>query len=210
MKSFDNYVNETVEMLSEKSINKINKEFTETVNKMAEKAEEYKAAEGDAKAAILAELKELTTKRNDLMKELDKAVAGKDRNVELAITEKTYNKNSLMKAMKADDGMIQLGNGQEYVIYAYDNGNDDNDDDMWGDKTIFALDQVVEIIAIGRFDGEEHEINYSDIVSYNESVVNEASGDLKIGDHGIDYNDNVVEIIAIGRKIAKMFKKETC
>ena len=74
------------------------------------------------------------------------------------VTEKTYNKKSLMKAMKADDGMIQLGNGQEYVIYAYGNGNDDNDD-MWGDKTIFALDQ----------DGEEHEVEYSDIVSYNEN-----------------------------------------
>ena len=31
---------------------------------------------------------------------------------------------------------------------------------MWGDKTIFALDQ----------DGGEHEIKYSDIVSYNEST----------------------------------------
>jgi len=77
---------------------------------------------------------------------------------ESVVTEKTYNKKSLMKAMKADDGMIQLGNGQEYVIYAYGNGNDDNDN-MWGDKSIFALDQ----------DGEEHEIEYSDIVSYNEA-----------------------------------------
>ena len=81
---------------------------------------------------------------------------------ESAVTEKSYNKKSLMKAMKADDGMIQLGNGEEYIIYAYDNGNDDNDA-MWGDDTIFALDQ----------DGEEHEIKYSDIVSYNESAVNE-------------------------------------
>ena len=77
---------------------------------------------------------------------------------ESTITEGKFNKRSLMRAMKRDDGMIQLGNGQEYVIYAYDNGNDDNDD-MWGDKTIFALDQ----------DGGEHEIKYSDIVSYNES-----------------------------------------
>jgi hypothetical protein len=77
---------------------------------------------------------------------------------ESTITEGKFNKRSLMKAMKKDDGMIQLGNGQEYVIYAYDNGNDDNDD-MWGDKTIFALDQ----------DGEEHEIEYSDIVRYDES-----------------------------------------
>lgn len=77
---------------------------------------------------------------------------------ESVVTEKTYNKKSLMKAMKADDGMIQLGNGEEYIIYAYGNGNDDNDD-MWQDDVIFALDQ----------DGEEHEIEYSDIVSYNEA-----------------------------------------
>jgi hypothetical protein len=65
--------------------------------------------------------------------------------------------------VKKDDGFIQLGNGEEYLIYKYDNGNDDNDE-MWGDKTIFALDQ----------DGGEHEIKYSDIVSYNESIVTEA------------------------------------
>ena len=76
---------------------------------------------------------------------------------EANINEAKFNKKSLIKAMKKDDGMIQLSNGQEYIIYAFDNGNDDNDD-MWGDKTIFALDQ----------DGGEHEIKYSDIVSYNE------------------------------------------
>ena len=74
------------------------------------------------------------------------------------VTEAKFNKKSLMKAMKKDDGFIQLGNGQEYVIYNPNNGNQDNTD-MWDDKVIFALDQ----------DGEEHEIKYSDIVSYNES-----------------------------------------
>ena len=78
------------------------------------------------------------------------------------INEAKFNKKSLMNKMKKDDGMIQLGNGEEYVIYAFGNGNDDNDS-MWGDKTIFALDQ----------DGGEHEIKYSDIVSYNESKINE-------------------------------------
>ena len=76
---------------------------------------------------------------------------------EANVNEAKFNKKSLIKAMKKDDGMIQLGNGQEYIIYAFNNGNDDNDA-MWGDKTIFALDQ----------DGEEHEVKYSDIVSYNE------------------------------------------
>jgi len=74
------------------------------------------------------------------------------------VTEAKFNKKSLMKAMKKDDGMIQLGNGQEYVIYNPNNGNDDNAD-MWQDKVIFGLDQ----------DGEEHEIEYSDIVRYDES-----------------------------------------
>ena len=76
---------------------------------------------------------------------------------EAEVNEAKYNKKTLMKAMKKDDGMIQLGNGQEYVIYNLNNGNDDNAD-MWQDKVIFGLDQ----------DGEEHEVKYSDIVSYKE------------------------------------------
>ena len=96
---------------------------------------------------LKAEFKELQAKYKRVMPEN-----------ESAITEAKFDKKKLMKAMKQDDGMIQLGNGQEYVIYAYDNGNDDNDA-MWGDKSIFALDQ----------DGEEHEVKYSDIVSYNEA-----------------------------------------
>ena len=81
---------------------------------------------------------------------------------DFSVNEAKFNKKSLIKKMKKDDGMIQLGNGEEYIIYAFGNGNKDNDE-MWGDKTIFALDQ----------DGGEHEIKYSDIVSYNESKVNE-------------------------------------
>ena len=75
-----------------------------------------------------------------------------------SVNEAKFTKKSLMRAMKKDDGMIQLGNGKEYVIYNPNNGNDDNTD-MWQDKVIFGLDQ----------DGEEHEIKYSDIVRYDES-----------------------------------------
>ena len=63
------------------------------------------------------------------------------------VNEAKFDKKKLMKAMKHDDGMIQLGNGQEYVIYNPNNGNDDNTD-MWKDKVIFAL--------IKTFDLEEH------------------------------------------------------
>ena len=79
------------------------------------------------------------------------------------VNEAKFDKKKLMKAMKHDDGIIQLANGDEFIIYNPDNGNDENTA-MWNDKVIFALDQ----------DGEEHEVKYSDIVSYNESEVNEA------------------------------------
>ena len=100
---------------------------------------------------------------NELQKEYPGAtiniesMTGETLFVESIITEGNFDKKKLMKVMKKDDGMIQLGNGQEYIIYNPNNGNDDNTD-MWDDKVIFALDQ----------DGEEHEIRYSDIVSYNE------------------------------------------
>ena len=91
---------------------------------------------------------------DDAMKAATKFVDG----IKESVNEAKFTKRSLMKAMKKDDGMIQLGNGQEYVIYNPNNGNDDNAD-MWQDKVIFGLDQ----------DGEEHEIEYSDIVRYDES-----------------------------------------
>ena len=78
---------------------------------------------------------------------------------ESAVNEAKFDKKKLMKAVKGDDGIISTGDGKEYVIYKYGNGNDDNDA-MWNDKSIFALDQ----------DGEEHEIEYSDIVRYDESI----------------------------------------
>ena len=108
----------------------------------------------------------------------------------LGLTEAKFNKKSLMKAMKADDGMVQLGNGKEYVIYAYDNGNDDNDD-MWGDKTIFGLDQ----------DGEEHEIEYSDIVSYNESTVNEKDDAGTHLDNLADLVGNAKSFMNVGKEL---------
>ena len=83
---------------------------------------------------------------------------GKTYKVEEAVTEAKFDKKKLMKAMKHDDGIIQLANGDEFIIYNPDNGNDENTA-MWNDKVIFALDQ----------DGEEHEVKYSDIVSYNEA-----------------------------------------
>lgn len=93
MSTFDKYLNETLNMLNERSINKINKEFSEVVVKMAGLAKEYSTAKGEDKAKILAELKELTANKKALTNELDDVVAGKDRDVELAIKE-AYGKSA--------------------------------------------------------------------------------------------------------------------
>ena len=79
-------VNESNEDLNEgRSINKIQKDWSDITSKMAATATEWKAAEGDAKAKLLADLKEMTAKKKALEAELDAAVAGKDKDLELAV-----------------------------------------------------------------------------------------------------------------------------
>jgi len=100
--------------------------------------------------------------------------------LESVVTEAKFDKKSLTKAIKnLDDGII-LVNGQEYIIYNPDNGNDDNTA-MWGNDTIFALDQ----------DGEEHEFKYSEIERFSESVVNEA--EIKSDDEFKEYAFTVLK-----------------
>ena len=71
--------------------------------------------------------------------------------------EEDYSKESLLKALgDADDAFIQLGNGRELIIYNPNSNNDDNAD-MWGDDTVFAVDK----------DGQEEEIDYRDIAGIN-------------------------------------------
>ena len=69
--------------------------------------------------------------------------------------EEDYSKESLLKALgDADDAFIYLGDGRELLIYNPNSNNDDNAD-MWGDDTVFAVDK----------DGQEEEIDYRDIES---------------------------------------------
>ena len=65
-----------------------------------------------------------------------------------------FDKDSLRKALgDADDAFISIS-GENYIIYNPDSNNQNNAD-MWIDKSIFAVDK----------DGEEHEIYYKDIDS---------------------------------------------
>jgi hypothetical protein len=81
---------------------------------------------------------------------------------ESVVTEAKYTKKSLLKAMTQDDGDITTTDGKEYVVYKYAYNRRLNNT-IWQDDVVMALDQ----------DGEEWEIKYSDIASYNESTVTE-------------------------------------
>ena len=73
--------------LNERSINKISKDHAATVLAMSTTVGEWKASEGDRKEELMQKLRELNKQKADLEKELDAAVAGKDKNVQLALTE---------------------------------------------------------------------------------------------------------------------------
>jgi len=70
-----------------RSINKISKDHAQTVLDMAKTAGEWKEAEGDRKSELLEKLRELNKRKAELEKELDDAVAGKDRNLQLSLEE---------------------------------------------------------------------------------------------------------------------------
>ena len=74
-------VNESAE------IDRYTKEFFSIVNTMKETADKWKKAEGDEKAKLFHQLKDLTAQKKDIESKLDAAVAGKDRNLELIISE---------------------------------------------------------------------------------------------------------------------------
>ena len=82
------YIEES-NILEARSINKISKEFGETVNKMKDIVKIYIAAEdgSDEKAATRQQLIDLTAKKKALTNELDDAVAGKNKDVKLVISE---------------------------------------------------------------------------------------------------------------------------
>ena len=70
-----------------RSINKISKDHAKVVLDMAKTAGEWKEAEGDRKSELLEKLRELNKRKAELEKELDDAVAGKDRNLQLSLEE---------------------------------------------------------------------------------------------------------------------------
>lgn len=82
-----NAVKESLGLLEGRSINKISKDHASTVLAMSTTVKEWKEAEGDRKEELMQKLRELNKQKADLEKELDDAVAGKDRNLQLSLEE---------------------------------------------------------------------------------------------------------------------------
>lgn len=80
--------NESVESIDEaRSISKIQYDWSKVTTQMQATAQNWKAAEGPAKEMLLGKLKEMTTQKKALEAELDAAIADKDKDLELVVTE---------------------------------------------------------------------------------------------------------------------------
>ena len=80
--------NESVESIDEaRSISKIQYDWSKVTTQMQATAQNWKAAEGAAKESLLGKLKEMTAQKKALEAELDAAIADKDKDLELVVTE---------------------------------------------------------------------------------------------------------------------------
>ena len=128
LKSLKDSVSESVEnddVNEARSINKIQTEWTKVTNAMKDTAASWKAAEGDAKTALLNTLKEMTAKKKALEAELDAVVSDKDKDLELAM------ESMVLKLYSVDEGfevhysdgvraMKKFGNEKQAIDFAKD------------------------------------------------------------------------------------------
>jgi hypothetical protein len=108
-----------------RSINKIQTEWTKVTNAMKDTAASWKAAEGDAKTALLSTLKEMTAKKKALEAELDAVVSDKEKDLELAMESMTLVLRSVDEGFEVhySDGvraMKKFGNEKQAIDFAKD------------------------------------------------------------------------------------------
>jgi len=129
--------NENIGEINEaRSITKISKELANVTSRMKELADEFYGGElGSAERVkeIKNELRELTPKKKALIQELDDSVAGKDRNIELAIEESLLSDEELLEnhlnekitvkqaLRNASDALLETPQGKKFdTEYIYD------------------------------------------------------------------------------------------
>lgn len=129
-----------------RSINKIQKEWSETTTKMQQKAGDWKVAEGDRKSELLDEMKALTAKKRQLEAELDAAVAGKDKDLELVVSE--GNAFGAARAKAIADGAKEFEfEGETYKVE--DVGPDDKENaEEFVEESKLTLDALVEMFEV--------------------------------------------------------------
>jgi hypothetical protein len=77
-----------------RTIAKIQYDWSKLTTTMAATAQNWKAAEGPAKEMLLGKLKEMTAQKKALEAELDAAIADKDKDIELVVTESKENEEA--------------------------------------------------------------------------------------------------------------------
>ena len=123
LKSLKDSVNESIEnddVNEARSINKIQTEWTKVTNAMKDTAASWKAAEGDAKTALLNTLKEMTAKKKALEAELDAVVSDKDKDLELAMESLNINEGFEVHYSDGVRAMKKFGNEKQAIDFAKD------------------------------------------------------------------------------------------
>ncbi len=108
-------IEESIELNEARSINKIQNEWTKVTAEMKSTVDSWKKAEGDAKAPLLAKLKELTAKKNALESELNDAISDKDKDLELVVSEGNAFVYAAAKAKQEGKKEFEF-NGKTYKV----------------------------------------------------------------------------------------------
>jgi len=188
----ESVVNETeVEVITEgRSINKIQKEWSQTTTDMQQKVASWREAEGDRKTEILEELKALTVKKNQLESELEASVAGKDKDVQLAISESLLEKEvaegnafGAARAKAIADGEKEFEvEGETYKVEDVDKEDEENAEEFVEES---ATNEAKEHSFIFNYNTDEDDIKYI------QKVLDGAGADA-VANAGIDSEEMVI------------------
>jgi DNA-directed RNA polymerase subunit K/omega len=119
-----------------RSVNKIQKEWNQVTTDMIQKVAAWKAAEGDRKAEILEELKALTAKKKALESELDVAVAGKDKDVQLVVSEGNAFGAARAEAIAKGEKTFKV-DGEEHDVESADKEDKENAEEFVSERSAF-------------------------------------------------------------------------
>ncbi len=183
-----------------RSINKISKEHSAVVLDMSNTVKEWKEAEGDRKSDLLEKLRGLNKRKAELEKELDQAVAGKDSEVELALSES----RELMKIdsyLNTKDEEVLI----DFLDDAYGNSDDRKTRKEWEDarKDLGYNELVDYAVAHAENYGMDLQDIQDAIEVYEAKTINEKDDAGTHLDNLADLVGNARDFFAIGKELDK-------